>query len=67
MTSPTADGKTHRFSTKKSGALRGYAAIFDMLCMIGLEGITDHDLAERFTENEIDIRTMLEVLKDGMP
>ena len=42
--------------------LRGAAAIWEMIDMIGVEGFTDHDLASVFTDNELQIRALVQAV-----
>ncbi len=46
---------------KRARAVAGFAAVCEMISLIGKEGKTDHDMAHVLTENELEIRAMCEL------
>jgi hypothetical protein len=48
-------------------ALRGAAALYEMLDLIGAEESDDHDMARVFCENEMNIRGLLAFLPAVLP
>jgi hypothetical protein len=56
---PTVDPKRYTRSLKTRN-LRGAAALTEALALIGATNATDHDMAAIITDNELELRQMLE-------